>query len=196
MRNLCDLGDNTKVDRKASTPSSSSSDVSKSQTFLDKKIKTYLAVITPKAIIALKSYTFHSSILSSIQPVSYFCSAKWKISFLYSRFFMIFANVCWNVNGTECGDGVVQCTLIWQISFDQFDFCCRWIENNAVEARSSSIALIVKVFLSFLLQPLTPNFPMAACSLFHSRKLFPPLYSPPDRYLPRFCSIYGFPFYF
>lgn len=43
---MCRIGDNVKVDRKASTPSSSSSDISKNQTFLDKNVKTFLAVIT------------------------------------------------------------------------------------------------------------------------------------------------------
>lgn len=66
---LNNLGENAKIDRKASTPSSSSSDVSKTQTFLDKKIKTFLAVITFKL-----NFTYYSK-----EQLSYFCSS----------------NVCW-----------------------------------------------------------------------------------------------------
>lgn len=59
------IGDSIKVDRKASTPSSSSSDVSKNQTFLDKNIKSFLAVIIEQRKIQQQFFSFIFIIIAS-----------------------------------------------------------------------------------------------------------------------------------
>lgn len=66
------IGDSVKVDRKASTPSSSSSDISKNQTFLDKNVKTFLAVITQyMEMLFLMFYVFLPLFLHSHLSPSY-----------------------------------------------------------------------------------------------------------------------------
>lgn len=104
------LGENRKVDRKASTPSSSSSDVSKNQTFLDKKIKTFLAVITL------------SEHLNVYQPRELLISPLFLFFFkLFHHFFSCFSlteksNVLFDTPKPRgAWDCAVHCSMKWQI---------------------------------------------------------------------------------
>lgn len=120
-----DLGVNINVDRKASTPSSSSSDVSKNQTFLDKKIKTFLAVITWK-----HHYLRNKLIPLFDRKLFFFFISDFRMTCLLER------------SKASGRDGVVHCTTMWQIDIGRSS----WSEmNSTVETRCSHIALIVKV---------------------------------------------------
>lgn len=77
------LGENVRVDRKASTPSSSSSDVSKTQTFLDKKIKTFLAVITSNELLSICFWLLLEGKTSFVFSLL-FCKRERKLSSIFN----------------------------------------------------------------------------------------------------------------